>query len=62
MAEIIEAIDGITTHQITNITLAHPSWAAAEKVAETGIRLAIMHNKLRDKTRVIQEAINNDTL
>lgn len=59
MPEIIEATEGISTYQITNITLAHPSWAAAEVAAETGIKLAIMHSRLRDSTRAIKEAINN---
>lgn len=59
MPEIIEATEGISTYQITNITLAHPSWAAAEVTAETGIKLAIMHSRLRDSTRAIKEAINN---
>ena len=59
MAEIIESSEGITTYQITNITLAHPSWAAAEATAETGIKLAIMHSRLRDSARALKEAINN---
>lgn len=59
MPEIVNETEGLTTYQITNITLAHPSWAAGEIVAETGIRLAIMHSKLRDSTRAIKEAINN---
>lgn len=59
MPELVNETEGVTTYQITNITLAHPSWAAAEAVAETGIRLAIMHSKLRDSTRAIKEAINN---
>lgn len=59
MPEIVEASEGICTYQITNITLEHPSWAAAEATAETGIRLAIMHSRLRDSTRAIKEAINN---
>ena len=58
MAEIIESSEGITTYQITNITLAHPSWAAAEVTAEAGIKIAIMHSHLRDATRKIREAIN----
>lgn len=59
MPEIIEATEGISTYQITNITLAHPSWAAAEVTAEAGIRLVIMHSRLRDATRKLREAINN---
>lgn len=55
MPEIVNETEGLTTYQITNITLAHPSWAAGEIVAETGIRLAIMHSKLRDSTRRIRE-------
>ena len=60
MPEIIEAIRGdqhLPDYQ--TFTLAHPSWAAAEATAETGIKLAIMHSRLRDSARALKEAINN---